>query len=235
MKIILCSPQPEIFLHEPVFSRQILVSWTKDKHSNTMAKLLTTTLFMCCLLFSQIAMAQDFPSKEDQINSAVLSAPEEVRAGATVYGYDEEGNVILLREGTNNFVCLADDPTSPGYNSAAYHKDLEPFMARGRELKAEGKSRTEVFDIREQEAKEGKLKMPDQPTTLHVYSGKEGKYDPETGEVTGATYRYVVYIPWATSESTGLPLKPLVPGGPWIMDPGTHRAHIMISPPADKQ
>ena len=31
--------------------------------------------------------------------------------------------------------------------------------------------------------------------------------------------------------TTGIPLAPLTPGGPWIMDPGTHRAHIMINPP----
>jgi len=41
----------------------------------------------------------------------------------------------------------------------------------------------------------------------------------------------VVYIPWATAASTGLPIKPAAPGMPWIMDPGTHRAHIMITPP----
>jgi len=40
----------------------------------------------------------------------------------------------------------------------------------------------------------------------------------------------VVYIPWATAASTGLPIKPEAPGMPWIMDPGTHRAHIMINP-----
>jgi len=43
--------------------------------------------------------------------------------------------------------------------------------------------------------------------------------------------RYVIYIPFATAESTGLPLAPSAPGMPWIMDPGTHRAHIMINPP----
>ena len=79
----------------------------------------------------------------------------------------------------------------------------------------------------------GKLKMPEQPATLHLLEGPGGKYDPESGQVTGAYYRYVVYIPWATAESTGLPLQPTVKGGPWIMDPGTHRAHIMISPPPE--
>ena len=75
------------------------------------------------------------------------------------------------------------------------------------------------------------LKMPPQPTTLHLLEGKEAEIDEATGEVRNVNYRYVVYIPWATAESTGLPLKPLVEGGPWIMDPGTHRAHIMITPP----
>ena len=34
----------------------------------------------------------------------------------------------------------------------------------------------------------------------------------------------------ATAETTGLPTKPHVKGMPWIMDPGTHRAHIMVGP-----
>jgi hypothetical protein len=46
--------------------------------------------------------------------------------------------------------------------------------------------------------------------------------------------RYVVYIPYATPDTTGIPLAPATPGGPWIMDAGTHRAHIMINPPKPK-
>ena len=116
-----------------------------------------------------------------------------------------------------------------------YHKDLSAFMKRGDQLRAEGKKPQEIFDIREAEAKSGELKMPDRPTTLHVYSGKDAKYDPETRVITGASYRYVIYIPWATAESTGLPTKPMLPGGPWIMDPGTHRAHIMVTPPREEK
>ena len=40
---------------------------------------------------------------------------------------------------------------------ACYSKKLEPFMARGRELKAEGKSEVEKRQIREKEAKDGTL------------------------------------------------------------------------------
>jgi hypothetical protein len=88
-----------------------------------------------------------------------------------------------------------------------------------------------VFDIREKEAKSGKLKMPKNPSALYVYSSQDGQFNAETGEVTKGYLRYVIYIPYATAETTGLPLAPSAPGMPWIMDPGTHRAHIMINPP----
>lgn len=159
-----------------------------------------------------------------------MAAPEEQRDGATVYGYSEKGEFVVLRKGENEMVCLADDPEQPGLSVSCYHKDLEPFMARGRELKKDGKNFQEVFDIREQEVKSGKLLMPRAPATLYVFSAKEEQINKTTGEVKDGYLRYVIYIPYATAESTGLPLKPTAPGMPWIMDPGTHRAHIMINP-----
>lgn len=189
-----------------------------------------TLLLTLVLLPLAGLMAQDIPPADEQIAAAVMAAPEEVRAGATVLGYNAAGELVTLREGDNGLICLADDPAQKGFQCACYHENLEPFMARGRELKAEGKTFQEIFDIREAEAKAGTLPMPDHPATLHILSGPEGRYDAATGTVVDAYYRYVVYIPWATAASTGLPTAPIVPGGPWIMDPGTHRAHIMVTP-----
>lgn len=174
---------------------------------------------------------QTIPSAEIQIRCALLAAPEESRAGAAVYGYGKDGSYRLLRKGTNGLICLADDPAQKGFNASCYHQDLEPFMARGRELKKQGKNQQEVFDTREKEARSGKLRMPKNPSALFVLTADEEKYDSSAGTVKDTYLRYVVYIPFATAESTGLPLKPTMPGMPWIMDPGTHRAHIMISPP----
>jgi len=172
------------------------------------------------------------PSAEIQIKGAVLAAPEDKRAGAMVYGYNAKGEYVVLRKGTNEMVCLADNPNQKGFSVSCYHKDLEPFMARGRELKDAGKTSQEIFDIREAEAKSGKLVMPKQASNLQVFSAPDEAYNPATGEVTKGSFRYVVYIPWATAASTGLPTKPEAPGMPWIMNPGTHRAHIMIDPPS---
>ena len=173
----------------------------------------------------------NIPAAAIQIQTAELAAPAAKRGASSVYGYSAKGEFIMLRKGTNEMICLADDPKIPGLNVACYHKDLEPFMKRGRDLKAEGKTPKEVADIRDHEAKSGWIPMPKQPASLFVYTAKAENFDPMTGTVKDGYLRYVVYIPYATAESTGLPLKPDVPGMPWLMDPGTHRAHIMISPP----
>ncbi|QDH80502.1 hypothetical protein FKX85_16215 [Echinicola soli] len=176
---------------------------------------------------------QIIPPKDIQIKMAVLAAPEESRKGAMVYGYGAEGQLTVLREGENEMICTGDDPDKDGLNVACYQKELEAFMARGRELKKEGKTFREIFDTREEEVKEGILKMPDNGATLYVFSADEKDVNWSNGEVENGSFRYVVYIPYATRESTGLPLRPEAPGMPWIMDPGTHRAHIMITPPKE--
>ncbi len=168
-------------------------------------------------------------SAQEQIASAVLAAGEEQRANATVLGYDANNKLVTLRQGSNELICLADNPNQKGFSVACYHKDLEPLMARGRQLRAEGKSRADIEKIRAEEAASGKLKMPKSAVALHVLSGNNAYYDAAKNQVVNASLRYVVYVPYATQASTGLPTKPVVAGGPWLMFPGTYRAHIMIS------
>jgi hypothetical protein len=169
-------------------------------------------------------------SDEALVATALMAAPEGSRDSCKVIGFNMAGEFVTFREGTNEFVVIVDDHTRSGFNAACYHKDLEQFMARGRELRAEGKTAVEIFDIREAEAKSGELDMGKPGSTLHIYYGPDTEYDPETSKVENAIYRYVVYLPFATAESTGLPETPVSPNHPWIMNPGTHRAHIMISP-----
>ncbi|TLP81075.1 hypothetical protein ES765_06085 [Maribacter sp. ACAM166] len=170
------------------------------------------------------------PSKAIQLITATLPAPENERMGAMVYGYDEDGKFIVLREGRNNLVCLADDPSKNDISVSCYAKNLEPFMQRGRELAAEGKSTKDKRQTRGEEVAQGKLKMPKEPSMTYIYYGSQEDYDIETGVLNNGQFRYVIYTPFATTETTGLPDKPHSKGMPWLMDPGTFRAHIMIGP-----
>jgi hypothetical protein len=164
---------------------------------------------------------------ESQIAAAVQAAPEDRRMGATVLGYDAAGALVTLRPGVNDIVCLADDPKDAAFSVACYHKDLEPFMARGRALAAKGVNGNEPEETRGKEIESGAIKMSREPRTLHVLTGSG--FDPSTGTIADAYLRWVIYTPFATPETTGLAIRP-VPGGPWLMFPGTPTAHIMISP-----
>ena len=103
-------------------------------------------------------------------------------------------------------------------------------MLRGRELRKQGIKGDSLFNEREKEVKAGTLQMPKQPAALYVFSAKDEEYNAATGEVKNGYLRYVIYIPYATIASTGLPEKPSSDGMPWIMNAGTHGAHIMINP-----
>lgn len=178
---------------------------------------------------------KEINTDEALLATALMAAPVESRANCSVIGYNMAGEFVTFKAGDNDFICLTDDPKIAGFSAACYHKSLEPFMARGRALRSQGKTGKEIFDIREAEVKSGELEMGKDGSTLHIYYGGKSLYNPETSEVAGAQYRYVVYLPWATSKSTGLPENPIAPNHPWIMNPGTHKAHIMISPVSENK
>jgi hypothetical protein len=176
------------------------------------------------------ASKNDLSPEAIQIKLALLAAPKEKRDSCTVYGYSADTQLVLLRKGTNELICVADDATVPEFSVSSYTRDLEPFMQRGHQLRKQGLKGQQVFDEREKEVKAGTLQMPKQPATLYVYSAKDKDVDRATGDVKNGYLRYVIYIPYATAASTGLPEKPDADGMPWIMHPGTHGAHIMINP-----
>ncbi len=173
-------------------------------------------------------LAEHAAPPEEQIASAILAAPKERRAAATVLGYDDKGAVVTLRKGTNDLVCLADDPAVKAISVACYHKDLDPFMARGRELAAQYKGK-ERHEQRWKEVDDGKVKMPKEPRMLYVLTGTS--FDAAKGEMIDSYLRWVVYTPYATPESTGLSVTSGT--APWLMYPGKAGAHIMISPPKE--
>lgn len=181
------------------------------------------------LIFTGSLFAQQIPPADWQIKTALMAVPGDYREGAAVYGYGSDGNLTVLQEGTNEYIALAHDPARENFSTAAYHKELDPFMARGRELRKQGKTADEIFEIREAEVRSGALSLPDK-TTLCIFSGT---VNPETMEIEDPYVRYVFYMPFATGASTGLPTTPTPPGHAWLMNPGTHRAHIMITPPKE--
>lgn len=163
------------------------------------------------------------------VATAVLAAPESLREGAEVRAWTEDGGLVTLREGTNGLICLADRPGDDSFHAACYHESLEPFMARGRELSAAGVEGNERQETRWREVEEGKLPVPKQAAMVYNLNFPEEDISPDIDPATGGRLQ-AVYMPFATEESTGLPITPSR-NEPWLMFPGKPSAHIMISIP----
>ncbi len=214
-------PRTRCFLSTAPLGALILTAWSHCMSARHPA------LAALALLSATSSLTAQVPAPELQIAGAVSAAPEGMRADATVLGYRNYHRLDVLREGTNGMVCVADDPSEARWHVACYHQDLDPFMRRGRELEAAGVSRGQVDSARMAEVQAGTLKMPDGPRMLYNLYAPGDSLDQATGLARGTTRLEVVYIPYATTETTGLPTRP---GGglPWLMYPGKPWAHIMI-------
>ncbi len=182
-------------------------------------------LVMGLLAPEAVAQEASAPDREEQVEQAVLAAPESMRPGATVLGHGGEPRTAdplsLLREGTNELMCLADDPRAEGFHVACYHRSLDDFMALGRRLRAEGKGQGEIMDARYAALEAGSFWMPARATLYSISS------DAGPDDLDGARRLVVVYVSGATVEELGLPSRP-EGNTPWLMLPGTPWAHIMI-------
>ncbi len=92
--------------------------------STSMKVLLAGALAILC---SQTILADDMamsamgspaaaPSAADKkmIKSAMLAAPKKVSAKATIIAMGADGKMRTLRDGTNGFTCMPDNPATPG-------------------------------------------------------------------------------------------------------------------------
>lgn len=187
------------------------------------------SVFSSVALLALLAAPAAIPAQTpvaDQIAGAVLPLPKEMRDGAGVMGYKSGGKLELLRASRNGMLCLADDPAEDKFHTSCYADTMEPFMARGRELRASGTTGAKVDTARFAEVKAGKLKMPTQPAALYQVFADD--FDAKTGQVKNGRQLFVVYVPFATPQSTGLSASPSATQ-PWLMLPGTPKAHIMFS------
>lgn len=188
------------------------------------ATALTSAALLALLATS--AQAQTIAPAADQITGAVLPLPKEMREAAGVMGYKTAGKLELLRASKNGMLCLADDPAEEKFHASCYADTMEPFMARGRELRASGTTGAKVDTARFAEVKSGKLKMPTLPAALYQVFADD--FDAKSGAVKNGRQLFVVYVPYATPQSTGLSAAPSS-SSPWLMLPGTPKAHIMFS------
>ena len=175
-------------------------------------------LFATGMLATGMLSAQ---SQDAVIAKALSPLPEDLRADATVYTYDDNGNRVTLKVGSNHVECAPTDDegfTRCGPVSQRERRDLQA------KLSAQG---LEGEDLQmEMQKAEDEGRIPARVFGSIAYR----RFDtPDRIQ-----YLFVVSLPNATAEQLGMPTGPqrdnalAGKGTPWMMRSGTSGAHLMI-------
>jgi hypothetical protein len=174
----------------------------------------TLPIVLATLAVSAGAFAQD----QAAIDKALLAAPAQLKAGATVIKWKADYTYDTLKKGTNDMVC---------YDKSGY-PGAQPFMVECTSLA----NLDRVAQNLKFEA------IPDKKASLAAFDAaeKDGtRVKPKFGtvwyHVMGADADHVrnhmtIAVPGATTQSMGLPDNNKQ-GGVWIMNAGTTTAHLM--------
>ena len=178
-------------------------------------------LFMAALLGMIVvgraqAQSPTQPSSRDaKIASALTAAPEEITRNATVKDWPaKEGEgLTLLRQGTNDWVCLPDDPTTPGNDPTCldqtFHDALVAYFS-GQQPRVTRVGYAYMLTSDAEGSNTDPMAKGATPTNQWHHAGP-----------------HIMLLYPDAKLLDGLPTKPSA-YGPYVMFPGTPIAHVML-------
>jgi hypothetical protein len=157
-------------------------------------------------------------ASQADVDKALLAAPDNLRAQATVIKWKPDSTYETLRKGTNRLVCYdrSGFPTHPAFSvECTMNGNLNRVVQN---LKAEAlgdKTKSEAM-LNEQEKNGTRVKPEFGSVWYHVEGPDQARAKPHM----------TIAVPGATQATLGLPENGRG-GGVWIMNAGTSTAHLM--------
>ena len=173
------------------------------------------------LLFavSVIASAQA-PAQAPEIEKALLPAPPQAKAGATVIKWKSDFTYDTLKKGTNRLVCyerpvVAGQPPFSVECTSIANLERVAVSLKTEAAGTDQKARQTAFEELE---KAGKWPKPEFGSIFYNLTGATQEQ---------ARSHATIAVPGATTATLGLPENGNQ-GGAWIMNAGSSAAHIMM-------
>src|SRR5436190_6665213 len=178
-----------------------------------MKRILSALVVLSALSIGLLAQTAD-----PAIEKALLAAPRQMQAGATVIKWKSDFTYDTLRKGTNRLVCY-ERPIQPGQPAFSVECTSIANLPRvAVSLKTEtidAKDRRAAFEALE---KAGKWPAPEFGSVFYNMTG---------ADQATARMHPTIAVPGATTKTLGMP-EDGNQGGAWIMDAGSSAAHLML-------
>jgi hypothetical protein len=86
------------------------------------------TLFMASTAVAQQQQGKSAAANAKTIASAMSAGPKDIAANATIAELDAKGNMVTLRKGSNGWLCMPDNPVSPGPDPICADKQWQSWF-----------------------------------------------------------------------------------------------------------
>ena len=174
-----------------------------------------TALFVIGLLAVSISVLAQAP--DEAIDRALVAAPTNLRAAATVIKWKPDFTYDTLRKGTNRLVCYDRSGEAGQQPFAVQCSSVAniPRIAQNKKFETmpdKGKAAIEAAE------KDGTRVKPEYGSVWYTINGPD-KEHARPAHIT-------IAVTGATTATTGLPDNNKQ-GGVWIMNAGTSTAHLM--------
>jgi hypothetical protein len=166
------------------------------------------------LALSAGAFAQD----QAAIDKALLAAPGNLKAAATVIKWKPDATYDTLKKGTGNLVCYdkSGQPNLPPFIVECTSMGNLPRAAQNMKFEAMG-DKNKVQAALDAAEKDGSRVKPEFGSVWYHYMGPDQEH---------ARNHMTIAVPGATTQTLGLPDNNKS-GGVWIMNAGSSTAHLM--------
>jgi len=170
-------------------------------------------------LFAFVAVSAQ--SNDELIAQAVQPLPEDLRADAAVYNYNDAGERVMLREGSNHVECKPRDER--GF-TLCFPKNTAARRDFSAKLSADGLEGEELQAAVVAAEEAGTVEPTPFGSMLYRLYEKDDRIQ----------LLWVVLLPNATSEDLGMSTESQRDsslagmGRPWMMRSGTPQAHLMV-------
>lgn len=176
---------------------------------------------LCATLLAAVLTAPAPVSAQSmEIQQAVLAAPGNAGAEATVIHLNDDGSSDVIREGSNGFMCW--DSSDHAYNrwdSQCTSIENRARVEQNHEFSMAGGSEEEI-SARFEEAEENGTRAISEYGSFYFHAVGSSPADVRT--------HTTIAVPGATSESLGGIPTSRRSAALWLMQPGTSSAHLML-------
>jgi hypothetical protein len=167
-----------------------------------------------------VAVGAEAQSNAQAVDRALAPLMGRAREGAAVIRFNADGSYATVKEGTNPWVCYdrSGEPGRAAFAVQCTNTGNLPRLQQNRRLESAAADR-DALRASVAAAESGGSR--EEAVYGSVWIAMNGQ------DMASASRHVTVAVPFATSESTGLPDNGQA-GGAWIMGAGTSEAHIMV-------